>query len=344
MTNRWCAMAIVVALVCPTNADRIAAQGTFPPRLDRYFVNSLKLSADERKLLLAGAPLAKTMAVDPGKEVAVFGAVWINVPIAKYLAALEDIENFEKGGGFRITRKVSDPVQLQDFADLVLPEDDAQDLRSCEVGDCELKLSAEALARVKKEVDWSRRDFKVQVERLFRLMAVDFVNGYRQGGNARLAVYRDSDNPTFVANEFRELVNNMPELVQFLPDMRRYLLEYPKDIGRPTKSFVYWQEAEFGLKPTVRINHVAIQESNDATVVASKQIYSTHYFWTALELRVLVPDASRGPGFWFVTMNRSRSDGLSGFVGRIIRGKVREGARAGLESGLAATKRIVEAR
>jgi hypothetical protein len=29
----------------------------------------------------------------------------------------------------------------------------------------------------------------------------------------------------------------------------------------------------------------------------------------ALELHVVVPDASRGPGFWFITVNRSRSDG-----------------------------------
>jgi hypothetical protein len=78
--------------------------------------------------------------------------------------------------------------------------------------------------------------------------------------------------------------------------------------------------------------------------VAAKQLYSSHYFWTALELRVLVPDPSRGAGFWFVTVNRSRSDGLSGFVGRVIRGKVREAARSGLETGLIATRGYLEAR
>lgn len=98
------------------------------------------------------------------------------------------------------------------------------------------------------------------------------------------------------------------------------------------------------MKPTIRINHVAIQSSAEGTVVASKQLYSSHYFWTALELRVLVPDPARGAGFWLVTANRSRSDGLSGFVGHIIRGKVREAARKGIESALIATKRTLEAR
>src|SRR5262249_9856669 len=111
----------------------------------------------------------------------------------------------------------------------------------------------------------------------------------------------------------------------------------------PTTSFIYWQEAEFGLKPTVRINHVAVQENADATIVASKQLYSSHYFWTALELRALVPQPSRGNGFWFVNINPSRSDGLSGFVGRMIRGKVRESARQGLETALVAVKERLEA-
>ena len=325
-------------------AASVLGQGAFPPRLDAYFTNVVKLGAEERKALQNGAAVAKLLDADPTKEVAVFGAIWIAAPIAKYVAALHDIENFEKGGGFRITRRISEPARVEDFAELVLPDDDVADLRSCEVGDCELKMSAETIARFRKEVDWTRADAKVQVEKLIRAIATSYVNAYREGGNARLAVYRDNANPTFVANEFRLLVESMPELSAYLPTMREFLLDYPKPGLHPTTSFFYWQEAEFGLKPTIRLNHVAIQESKDATIVASKQLYSSHYFWTALELRALVPDPSRGSGFWFVTVNRSRSDGLSGFVGRMVRGKVRDGVRSGLEAGLAATKEHLEAR
>ena len=60
-----------------------------------------------------------------------------------------------------------------------------------------------------------------------------------------------------------------------------------------------------------------------SAVIASKMLYASHYFWTALETRALIPDTSRGSGFWFITVNRSRSDGLSGFVGRLIRGRRR---------------------
>ena len=336
--------ALVLIVIVLGREPVVNAQAAFPPRLDDYFTKILKLTPEERTRLQAGAPVARNIDADPSKEVAIFGAIWVAAPVANYIAALQDIETFEKGEGFRATRKIGDPARFEDFAALTLPDDDVKDLRACKIGDCELKLSEAALLRVRKEVDWSAPDAKAQLERLVRVMGAEYVNAYRKGGNAELAVYRDRDHPTFVANEFREMVNGMPELSQYLTDMRQYLLEYPKLPAKPTVSFVYWQEAEFGLKPTIRISHVAIQEETDATVVASKQLYSSHYFWTALELRVLVPDPRRGTGFWFVNVNRSRSDGLSGFVGRVIRGKVRDAARKGLESGLAAAKKKLEAR
>jgi hypothetical protein len=67
----------------------------------------------------------------------------------------------------------------------------------------------------------------------------------------------------------------------------------------PNKSsFLYWQETEFGLKPTIRISQIVVREGAGDTVVASKMLYASHYFWTALEVRALVPDPSRDSGFW----------------------------------------------
>jgi hypothetical protein len=124
--------------------------------------------------------------------------------------------------------------------------------------------------------------------------------------------------------------------------MRRYLLEYPKVQLPNATSFLYWQETEFGLKPTIRINHLTIRETPESTVVASKMLYATHYFWTALELRVLLPDVARGSGFWLVTINRSRSDGLSGFTGLFVRRHVRSEAVNGVLAALTATKNRLE--
>jgi hypothetical protein len=345
MTNRLTLAVCCSVLLC-TAASALALHGQLPlpTRLDAFLTNFVKLTAVERRQLFDGLPVTRSLDADPSTEVAIFGAIWIGAPAATYVARLQDIERFEKGGGFRVTKKIGEPARVEDFAALTLPPEDVDDLRSCVVGDCELKLTAETLGRVKREIDWKKPDVKAQLERLMRHMAADYVNAYREGGNSRLAVYRDAEHPTFVADEFRELVNTMPLLGDYLPDMRHYLLEYPKPPTRPTISFFYWQEVTFGLKPLIRISHVGIQESAEATVVASKQLYSSHYFWTALELRALIPDPSRGTGFWFVNVNRSRLDGLSGFVGWLIRGRVREGARNGLQSVLTATKKTLEGR
>jgi hypothetical protein len=71
-------------------------------------------------------------------------------------------------------------------------------------------------------------------------------------------------------------------------------------------------------------------------------LHASHYFWTAIELRTLLPDPSRGPGFWFVTVNRSRSDGLSGFTGMFVRGRVRTRVRDGVLSVLQTTRQKLE--
>jgi hypothetical protein len=70
--------------------------------------------------------------------------------------------------------------------------------------------------------------------------------------------------------------------------------------------------------------------------------YASHYFWTALEIRVLVSDPSRGTGFWFVTVNSSRCDGMSGFFGRLIRGRIRREVQTGVLAYLSATKKKLE--
>ena len=341
---RWLSLEVLLLLVlthAPFAWLQSARPGTLPAALEKYVTNVVHLTASDRELLMGGEPVTKLLDANAGHEVAVFGAVWIDAPSAAYVRQVKDIENFERGGAFRMTKLISDPPALADFDALELPDEDVADLRSCRVGNCELKLGAQALKALQSDVDWNEPDAKRQADALFRQFAFEYVQGYRQGGNARLAVYRDADRPTFVAREFASMIERLPSLSE-APDLKRYLLEYPSVALPASTDFLYWQETQFGLKPTIRINHIVIQDRGDSTVIASKMLYATHYFWTALELRVLMPDPARGNGFWFVMVNRSRSDGLSGFLGRFIRGRVRDEALKGTGVALAATKTNLE--
>ena len=338
------AVAVLALLALTPVVSGQSGQPSLPGQLESYVTKVVRPTAAQRKAMLAGQPVTKLLPADPSHEVSVFGIVWVNAPAARYVAAVRDIEQFEKGENFRFTKKVSSPPRLEDFAQLALPADDIADLRSCRVGSCELKLSESSLNRVQKEIDWTKPTATADVERLARRLMLDYVNGYLEGGNARLATYRDSDRPTFVGAEFKSMVDRMPSLTTYLPDLKNYLLNYPKATLPNAESFLYWQEATFGLKPTIRINHLTIAEAPTNVAVVSKMLYASHYFWTAIELRVLVPDPSRGEGFWFASVNRSRSDGLSGFVGRLIRGKVQGEAEKGMEAALSITKTMMERR
>jgi hypothetical protein len=319
-------------------------QTPLPAVLDAFLTEEAHGVAGDREALLSGAPVVKLLDADPTVEVAVFGAVWVNAPSASYIERAKDVEQLERGGGFRITKRISDPPALEDFAALTLPDEDIEGLKTCRIGDCALKVDAFALDTLREEVDFQRPTANRDVNAVFRRLALAYVRGYRAGGNARLAVYRDHDRPTHVANEFRSMIDRLPRLAAQWPDLNRYLLEYPHATLPNATDFLYWQEVKFGLKPTIRISHLIIQDRPGAKVVASKMLYSSHYFWTALEVRVLLDDPARGRGFWFVTVNRSRADGLSGFRGRIIAARVRSEVQDGTRAALTAVKSTLEGR
>ncbi len=348
MTIRTRFAAAVALLVVLQGGARSGAssaargQRSLPPALDSFLTQDAQGSASDRESLLAGEPVVKLLDADPAREVAVFGAVWVNAPLTLYVEQVKNIEQFERGKAFHVTKRISDPPNADDFAALEISDQDFKNLKDCKIGDCALKLDADGLRTIRAGVDWGKPTARGDATALFRRMALEYVEGYREGGNARLAVYRDKDHPTFVANEFRSMIDRMPRLASDLPDLKQYLLEYPKVRLQNSTDFLYWQEVQFGLKPTIRINHLVIQERRDQTVIVSKMLYANHYFWTALEVRVLLPDPAGGPGFWFVTVNRSRSDGLSGFTGRIVRGRVRNEVEEGTRTALVATKTKVE--
>jgi hypothetical protein len=337
--SAWqCAITVVAMLAVPQPPPRL------PGRLADYVAQHVKLTPAQETQLMQGQPVTRMLDGDAAREVTIFGAIWVNAPIARYVTAVKDIEQFEKGDNFLVTKRISNPPRLEDFAQMRVPPDDVADLKSCKVGSCELKLSESALLRARKQIDWSKPDVTADVNRLAQQLAFEYANGYLEGGNARLAVYRDSRRPTFVGQEFASMIDRMPSLTDYLPELKRYLLEFPNAMLPKSDSFLYWQEAKFGLKPTVRLTHLVIAEQPTHVAIASKMLYASHYFWTALELRVLVPDPSRGEGFWYVSVNRSRSDGLSGFVGSIIRGKVRGEAEKGMIAALKMTKNRMERR
>ena len=91
------ASAVLIGLI----SSSLLGQDTppaFPGRLGDAIARYLKPTAAEKAKLLQGEPVTKFLDADPSVEVAIFGAVWVKAPVARYVAAVKDIEQFEKGG------------------------------------------------------------------------------------------------------------------------------------------------------------------------------------------------------------------------------------------------------
>ena len=167
-------------------------------------------------------------------------------------------------------------------------------------------------------------------------MLFELLESYRAGGNGALPAYEDRERPITVAAEF-QLLPGPSDLPAELPDLLRHLSAFPAVPVPGSDDFYYWNKGEFGMKPTIRLNHVTIYPLSHfqgpgaiQAVVATTQIYSNHYFSATLELRTVIDDAARpGQGCYLLYTTKSRVTGLTGFMGTLIRSLVRSRARSG---------------
>jgi hypothetical protein len=58
-------------------------------------------------------------------------------------------------------------------------------------------------------------------------MLLQLLRSYQQGGNQALGVYRDKKNPARIADQFGTMLQRASALPDVLPELRRYVLEYP---------------------------------------------------------------------------------------------------------------------
>jgi hypothetical protein len=306
-------------------------------------------TTDQLAAVDAGTPVAVVLPSSVDHEIAVAGAVFVRAGAGRLASLLQDVERLETGKGFIRTRKLRNPPRLGDFAGFQLPTADVEALRDCRPGQCDVKLSQDGFDLFAK-TDWSAPDAADGVNARARQWSLDYVVAYRKGGDRELAVYLDAGKPQSVAREFEEMTGSPDIWPDALTPLATYFRGYPA-AARPgrTSDFFYWSLAEFGLKPVFRINHVVVHGTGSKSgllhVVAVKQLYASHYFHTAFEVRAVVSDGRpSSEGVYLVMLNMARSDGLTGVLGSlIIKPKATRGSRGGLERALAAIKRMAEA-
>ncbi len=126
-----------------------------------------------------------------------------------------------------------------------------------------------------------------------------------------------------VVEQFESLLHES-SMSHYLPDLERYLIDYPRAELPNAESVFYWENVKFGLKPTLRMNQMVIYRGSEPSgpldSVAIKQLYGSHYFQTALDLSVCAKDSSQPDekGFYLIRVKGSRQAGLTGPKGSIV--------------------------
>ena len=347
MRTRIPGLALLALLLLPVSTGRVQATDN-PPEPDRFFREFVGLNDDEIRGIREGKAIAKTVDSPTADQVFVFGSVYINSTPELYLKFASDTDAMRKLPSYLALRKFSDPPQLADLADFTLDQEDFKQLKNCKAGHCEMQLPTEAMEEFQRSVNWSALDAADQANHLAQQMALQAILNYEQGGNAALGTYRDKNHPALVAETFASLVNRSKALPVYLPELREYLLNYPKADSSGIESQFYWEKVNFGLKPTLRMVHAIIYQGKSpqqpAYAVAVKQLYASHYFESALDLTVCVKDSQHPdhPGFYLITLKGSQQAGLTGLKGGIVR-KVAVGkTRSSLEKALASIKQKLE--
>lgn len=340
-------MKFVISIACGLPLA-FAAMGQRAERQPQSVFTELGLTPQQVAAIDQGKPVAKVLSRGGPSEIYVFGAVYIDGLPATYVQAARNVTKLQGTEGYLGIGELPATATIADLSSLTLEPDDIKALKSCREGDCDVQLPTESIQAFHDAVNWSQPDAASEINRLARAMVLDLVREYRRGGNAALGVYRDKKNPARVADQFETMVGRATALPDVLPELRRYLLEYPDADLPNADSFFYWEKVAFGMKPTIRVNHGVIyfthEPAGDMSVVAIKQLYASHYFHTALDLSVCVGDSSRPErrGFYLLTLKGSEQEGLTGAKGSMLRKIVVDKTRSSLEAALASIKRSVE--
>ncbi len=315
-----------------------------------FFTEQIGLSAAEVAVIDRGGAVTKVLRSKTPAEIFLFGAVYVNADPDAYVELAFDMGRLRNSPSHLAVGQFSDPPLLSDLGGFTLEPDDIRRLRDCRAGRCAVQLPGDTMQELQVGIDWSAADVGSQVNDVARRRALGLLRRYREGGNSAFGIYRDKDHPAQVAGLFELLLGRFEALPLSLPELSRYLVDYPRATLPNVESLFYWEKIDFGLKPTLRLNHAMAYESSDPRgairVVAVKQLYASHYFQVALDLAACVTASgpSGRPGFYLIMLKASRQEGLTGFRGSLMRRVIVSRTRTAQENALLDIKKTLEQR
>jgi hypothetical protein len=205
-----------------------------------------------------------------------------------------------------MVQRFSDPPAFEDLRSLALDDDDLEDVRRCTTGDCNVKLSAEEMTRLRRTAESGGPHWKDAVQFEFRRAVLNRVEVYQAGGFSGLPPYVDRRKPVLPTAVFGPILDRSP------------YLESAAFTDADVESFFYWSKEQYGAgKPVISATHVEILRPRVAgpvrLAVVGREIFATHYRTASIGMTAVTEDTSGQR--YLVYVNRSHLDVLGGIFG-----------------------------
>jgi hypothetical protein len=333
--------------VVPIALASVVAAGPTPdiePGVLDVLSRDLRFSTAELGDLARGRIVKHTLdAAAPG-EIAVVGAARINALEGAFVDRVRDVVRFKTGPDMLQIGLFSNPPVPKDLAPLTIDKTDV-DLRGCKVGDCDVRLPADVIARFQREIDWRARDADARAAALFKTVLLDNVRAYVSGSTSgRITQYDDGKQPIRPVDDFAALLKNSPYIGALVPGLPDHLLSLPSPpVVAGAQDLLYWSKEKFGLTPFITVTHWTIVPATPGTyVITSKDVYSSRYFDASLALTIASSAVGTPQAFYLVYVNRSRASALKGMLSKMRRSIVERRAKNSLEENLKMMKERLE--
>ena len=323
MRQRWCL--VLMGLACVMALESGSAQ--VKTDAERLLAERFGFTPAEIAQARDGKAVAKMLPSADSADVGVLAAVRIGANADRLLLWLKDITSFRKAAELGLSRRLSSPPRISDFAALSLDAGELSELRTCRPGNCELQLGDRALQRFQSEVDWSAADAARKANLVTRQLMLNLAETYIAGGDEALGAYHNEKTPRAAADEFRLVLGRSTALYDLTPALANYLWRFPDAALPDSEQLLYWAKGGAGPDSSMTLHQlVTYHEPGGAALVVDKQLFASRYTNAALTVISLVPTAD-GAGFYAIAGARGRSAMLEGVAARVLRGRVEKATR-----------------
>lgn len=271
--------------------------------------SKFQFTANELGQVRQGQPVVKVKA--DGTELSLVGAIKLSGKKERLADWVKNIEHFRRSAELGVAQVVPAPPAAAGFTGVTLDASDVSELQHCAAGKCAIRVSPEAIGRLKGEVQWGAANASNQANDIFRQMLLGYTNAYLANGSDA---------------ETRALVGKATTLTEISPELAAYLQRYPQAPLPSSDQLFYWSSTPASSTSIVSVHHLTVYKPRPSEIwIADKNLYASRYFDAGV-LVIGMYDAPDGNGFYAVAGSRMKSSQLGGVAGTVLRRQIQRSA------------------